>query len=215
MAEDKRNTLINVFDPLCGWCYGFGPLLIELQNVYGNQLKFDVISGGMITGNRIGPLSNMAPFISNAYKTVEEYTGIRFGETFVNKTLKEGTAVFSSLEPAKVLTVYKQFYPEKVILFSHSIQKRIYSDGIDPVQYLQYLPLFEAEGIPIKDVMTLLASKDLEQDTINEFSQAQRWKINGFPSCVIQQSDGKAVGLSSGFIPYGELEKRIQPFLVS
>jgi putative protein-disulfide isomerase len=215
MAADKRNTLITVFDPLCGWCYGFGPVLIELEKVYGNQLKFDVISGGMITGNRIGPLSNMAGFISNAYKTVEEYSGIRFGETFINKTLKEGIATFSSLEPAKVLTVYRQFHPDKVVAFSHAIQKRIYEDGIDPVQYPQYLSLFEAEGIPDKEVLPLLASKDIEQETINEFSQVQRWKINGFPACVIQKSDGSAVGLSSGYIPYVELEKRIQPYLVS
>jgi putative protein-disulfide isomerase len=214
MAIDKRNTLITVFDPLCGWCYGFGPVLIELQKVYGSQLKFDVISGGMITGNRIGPLSNMAGFISNAYKTVEQHTAIKFGETFINKTLKEGTATFSSLEPAKVLTVYKNFHPEKVVAFSHAIQKRIYGDGIDPVQYQEYLPLFEAEGIPEKEVLPLLASKDLEQETINEFSQAQRWKINGFPACVIQQADGRAIGLSSGYLPYAELEKRIQAFLV-
>jgi len=121
MAADKLNTLITVFDPLCGWCYGFGPVLIELEKVYGTHIKFDIISGGMITGSRIGPLSNMAGFISNAYKTVEQFTGIRFGEQFIQQTLKEGTVTFSSLEPAKVLTVYKLFHPEKSVAFSHAI----------------------------------------------------------------------------------------------
>jgi protein-disulfide isomerase-like protein with CxxC motif len=145
---------------------------------------------------------------------VEQFTGIRFGEQFIQQTLKEGTVTFSSLEPAKVLTVYKLFHPEKSVAFSHAIQKRIYSDGIDPIQFQQYLPLFEEEGIPVKEVLPLLLSKDLEQETINEFSQAQRWKINSFPACVIQQLDGKAIGLTNGFVQYAELEKRIQPFLV-
>jgi len=213
MAALKKNTLITVFDPLCGWCYGFGPILIQLEKKYKDRLSFDVISGGMITGTRIGPLSNMAGFISNAYKTVEMHTGIKFGVGFIDKALKEGKATFSSLEPAKVLTIFRQFHPDKVVGFSHEIQKLIYSEGIDPIQYSAYLPLFESYGLDKKDILPLIASKEMEQETINEFGLAHRWKISGFPACLIQQADGKAIGLSNGYVSYPELEKKIQPFL--
>jgi putative protein-disulfide isomerase len=213
MENKKKSTLINVFDPLCGWCYGFGPVLIELEKKYKTELSFDVISGGMITGTRIGPLSNMAGFISQAYKQVEQSTGIKFGDGFLKGALKDGKATFSSLEPAKILTVFKEFQPEKVVQFSHEIQKKIYWDGIDPIQYSSYLPLFETYGISSKEVLPLLASKDMEQETINEFSQSQRWKVNGFPTCIIQTPDGKALGLTSGYVSFSELEKKIKTFL--
>jgi len=209
----KKNTLINVYDPLCGWCYGFGPVLIQLQEKYKDQLEFDVISGGMITGTSIGPLSNMSSFIKKAYKVVEQSTGVKFGDQFVNKTLEEGKVVFSSLEPAKALTIMRHLNRNVVVEFSHEIQKLIYKDGIDPVQYSAYLPLFQQYGFDQKQVLPLFASKDMEQETINEFSMAQRWKINGFPTCVIQTEDGKAYPISNGYLPFAEMEKKIKDYL--
>jgi putative protein-disulfide isomerase len=209
----KRNTIINVFDPLCGWCYGFGPVMVKLEEKLKSKIDFDVISGGMITGARIGPLSNMAAFIKNAYKVVEQNTGVKFGSQFINKTLEDGKAVFSSLEPAKALTIYKHMSKSNGISFSHDIQRLIYWDGIDPVQYSAYLPLFEKHGFDSKTVLPLFASKDMEQETINEFALAQRWKINGFPSCVVQLADGKAIPISNGYLSFEEMEKRIAPYL--
>jgi len=210
---EKKNTLINVYDPLCGWCYGFGPVMIKLHEVYKDQINFDVISGGMITGSRIGPLSNMASYIKQAYKVVEQTTGVKFGEQFLNHTLEEGKVVFSSLEPAKALTIMRNLNKELVVEFSHEIQKLIYKDGIDPVQYSAYLPLFQKYGFDQKVVLPLFASKDLEQETVNEFGMAHRWKINGFPSCVVQTAEGKAYPISNGYLSYAEMEKRIQAYL--
>ena len=208
-----KNTIINVFDPLCGWCYGFGPVITKLEEKYSLQLNFDVMSGGMITGARIGPLSNMASYIKEAYKVVESSTGIKFGPKFL-KTLEEGKAIFSSLEPAKALTIFKHLSKSSGVEFSHEIQKLIYWDGIDPIQYSSYLSLFERNGFNEKTVLPLFASKNMEQETINEFALAQRWKINGFPSCVIQMGEGKAIPLTNGYLSFGEMEKKIAPYLV-
>jgi len=209
----NRNTIINVFDPICGWCYGFGPVMVKLEEKYKSQLNFDVISGGMITGSRIGPLSNMAPYIKQAYKAVEQYSGVKFGPQFLNKTLEEGNVTLSSLEPAKALTIYKHLSKSNGIAFSHEIQKLIYWDGIDPVQYSAYLPLFEQYGFNNKTVLPLFASKDMEQETINEFALAQRWKVDGFPTCVIQMADGKAFSISNGFLPFEQMEEKIAEYL--
>jgi putative protein-disulfide isomerase len=207
------HTLITVFDPLCGWCYGFGPVLTELESRYAGRLNFDIFCGGMITGARIGPLAHMASFISQAYKAVEEYSGVRFGEAFLGHTLREGKATFSSLEPSKVLTVYRALRKTGYIRFSHEIQKLIYFDGIDPVDYKAYLPLFQREGLDAAAVMPLLQSADVEQETIREFGLAQRWGITGFPSCVMQLPDGKAIRISHGYEPLARLEEKIRPYL--
>jgi putative protein-disulfide isomerase len=210
----KKNTLINVFDPLCGWCYGFGPVLNQLHEKYKDRLEFDVISGGMITGTRIGPLSNMRDFIKQAYKVVEQHSGVKFGPGFVSKTLEEGKATFSSLEPAKALTIFRSFFPEKLVEFSHEIQKLIYFDGIDPIQYSAYLPLFEKYGLESRKVLPLFASKDFEQETVNEFGRSQRWGVSGFPTCIIQLNTGKAMAISNGFLPLAQMEEKIKPYLV-
>lgn len=208
-----KNTLIYIFEPLDGWCFGFGPIVKQLQEKYALHFDFDVLSAGLITGNRIGPLANVAGFIKQVYKVVEQHSGVRFGPRFINETLAEGKVTFSSLEPAKALTIFKQFQPDKAIEFSHEIQKLIFQDGIDPIQISAYLPLFERYGISKEKVLPLFSLRNQEQETVNEFGQVHRWKIQDFPSVILQSEGGKAFVIATGFTSLPEMEKRIQPYI--
>jgi putative protein-disulfide isomerase len=209
----KKCRLITVYDPLCGWCYGFGPVLNQLHASYADRLDFDILSGGMITGSAVGPLSNMAAFISKAYPAVESATGIKFGQGFLNR-LKDGGAIFSSLEPANVLSVMKDLFPEDSIAASHEIQELIYSEGIDPVNYEAYLPIFRKRGAADKLVLERLSSAETSQQSVLEFAQVNQWGIRGFPACIIETPSGKLYGISNGFLPLADLELKVQPFLV-
>jgi len=208
----KKCKLIAVYDPLCGWCYGFGPVLNQLQEKYRNALDFEVISGGMITGRSVGQLSNMAAFISQAYPVVESHTGIKFGPGFL-ETLKEGKATFSSLEPGNVLTVLKEFFPHEAIAASHEIQELIYRDGINPVHYESYLPLFRKRRVEDSLALKRMNSAETSQLTVLEFAQSQKWGIRGFPACIIETPQEKLYGISNGYMSFSELELKVQPFL--
>ena len=102
--------LIYVYDALCGWCYGFSPVIDQFAKKYKNDLTFEVISGGMVTGGRIGSIGEVAGYISWAYKDVENATGIKFGNNFLNKTLKDGKAIFTSIPPAIAMSVFKDSF---------------------------------------------------------------------------------------------------------
>jgi putative protein-disulfide isomerase len=209
----KKNTLITVYDPLCGWCFGFGPVLLQVEDKYRDRLDFDIISGGMITGTSVGPLSNMATFISQAYPVVEQHTGVKFGPGFL-KTLEEGSVTFSSLEPSNVLKVLKELFPAEALQAAHEIQAIIYQEGINPVRYEDYLPLFIRRGVKEEKAMELLKSAETSQATVLDFAQSQQWGIRGFPACLVETADGKLYGISNGFLPFAELENRLLPYLL-
>ena len=61
----KKNepVIYYIFDGLCGWCYGFAPVVNQLQQELGKKVIFKVISGGMVTGSRVGPIRQMAAYI--------------------------------------------------------------------------------------------------------------------------------------------------------
>lgn len=208
----KKPTLICAYDPLCGWCYGFGPVLHRLQERFSGQLGFEVVSGGMITGKAVGPLSHMAGFIRNAIPVVEQHTGIRFGEGFL-QNLVDGRVVFSSLEPGNVLSVFKLLKPEVQVLVSHQIQCLIYRDGINPGDYSAYRSLFESHGLEWKEISGLLESAETTRSTINEFAQVQNWKIQGFPACILEDEKEKLWGISRGYLPENEMAERISDAL--
>ncbi|WP_260128811.1 hypothetical protein [Elizabethkingia anophelis] len=39
--------LIYIMDPLCGWCYGNSDNILELFEKYKNDIKFEILPGGM------------------------------------------------------------------------------------------------------------------------------------------------------------------------
>ncbi len=77
-------TLIYIYDALCGWCYGFTPVMQQLEAAYRDKVAFDVLSGGMVPPEHAQPVRAKASYIAGAYKTVEEYTGIQFGEAYLH-----------------------------------------------------------------------------------------------------------------------------------
>lgn len=52
--------IIYLYAALCGWCYGFSPVLHQFQEKYKGDVTIEVISGGMITGKKIGPIGKVA-----------------------------------------------------------------------------------------------------------------------------------------------------------
>jgi putative protein-disulfide isomerase len=45
--------LIYIMDPLCGWCYGNSDNVLELFEKYKNEIKFEILPGGMWVGENI------------------------------------------------------------------------------------------------------------------------------------------------------------------
>ncbi len=76
-------TVIYVYDALCGWCYGFSPLMQRLEAAYKDKVAFTVLSGGMVPPEHAQPVAAKAGYIAGAYKTVEEYTGVTFGAAYL------------------------------------------------------------------------------------------------------------------------------------
>ena len=92
--------IIYVYDALCGWCYGFSPVMEQFYRKQHDAVDFEVISGGMITGSRMGPIGEVAPYIRWAYKEVEEKTRVTFGEAFLKQVLEDGKR-FLALSPRR------------------------------------------------------------------------------------------------------------------
>src|SRR5690242_16380389 len=107
-----KPKIIYVYDALCGWCFGFSPVIRAVQDAYRDEFDFEIISGGMMIGDRAGRISDVAPYIRNTYKTVEETTGIVFGLGFI-RNLEEGYMIFNSERPAIGLSVFKRLLPNR------------------------------------------------------------------------------------------------------
>jgi len=207
-----KPTLYYVFDALCGWCYGFSPVMQRVHAGYKDQLEFEVISGGMVTGNRIGPIGQVAPYIKNAYKDVERTTGTQFGKAFIAGTLVNGTAQFSSIEPAWAIATVRNHNPANALAFAHDVQHAIYFDGVGPTD-LEAIALYaEKYGLNKVAFLQQVHSPQIKEQAIKEFRTSDSLKVTGFPTLFILKN-GKLTKLAEGYLPLEELEKRITQVL--
>ncbi|MCS6824930.1 MAG: DsbA family protein, partial [Cytophagaceae bacterium] len=198
--------VIYIYDPLCGWCYGFSQVIRQLYENYKEQAEFDVWSGGMIAGDRIGPIGIVAPYISRAYREVERHTGVKFGEKFLNDILKDGKAIFSSIPPSIALSVYKHMGGKEPILFAARLQKAIYYDGVPPGDTLAYKQIAIEFGLSEREFSSLMQTPQALSWAETEFKQSQTLKVEGYPTVFVEYK-GKYYCIANGYINYSTLEK--------
>ncbi len=217
--------LIYIYDALCGWCYGFAPAMRDFYQNHKNDFQtIDVISGGMITGERIGAIGDVAPYIKTAYKDVENRTGVTFGEKFLQDILEEGSAIFTSIPPAIALSVFKKETEnnpklageknEKVLHFAEDLQGLIYFDGIKPKDYSKYGELATKYGLDKTDFVEKMNNPDYEKLAQQDFQLSQDFGVNGFPTLIIQKGEEFYL-FARGFVDLKEMERRFEAMRVS
>ena len=199
--------IVYVYDALCGWCYGFSPVMEQFYRKHRDAVSFEVVSGGMITGSRIGPIGEVAPYIRWAYKEVETRTGVTFGKAFLENVLEEGRTVFSSIPPAVALSVFKSYQADKAVLFAGKLQQAIYYDGLAPEDTAAYASLAEAFGI---DGTTFVAQMDeltFQAQAQEDFHRAQQLGVSGFPT-AFAEAEGTYYRLANGYTLLADLQSR-------
>jgi len=210
----KPPALLYVYDPLCGWCYGFTSVLDKLHAAFHDRLSFDVLSGGMIMGDRVGPIGQVAPYIKRAYKDVENRTGVTFGEKFLNEVLEPGTAVFSSEKPCIALTAFKSYQPEQVVSFAHALQHAVYYDGKDLTDDAIYPDLVKPYGIDGDNFVQKLNSTDSKRKTHEEFKIVGEMGISGFPTVLLLTQKQNYL-LARGYTDFEPLHQTIEKILTA
>jgi putative protein-disulfide isomerase len=204
----KKPKIIYFFDVLCGWCYGFSPVIKKIAEKYQDDFDFEVVSGGMVTGDRVQPASFMADYILKAYKPLEERTGVEFGESYLNM-LREGTRIQSSFEPSLVMTTFKQFLPEKAVFFAHDLQKLNYYEGLDLNDFANYQLTVEKYGIDWSVFKKKMESEEMKKRTHSDFEISGAYGVTGFPTVFFENETVRSP-LSRGYQGFEQLDDIMQ-----
>ncbi|HVI47712.1 MAG TPA: DsbA family protein [Chitinophaga sp.] len=202
---------IYVYDPLCGWCYGFTPVVMQLQQQSNGSMEFEILSGGMMTGSNRPPFSSMAAYIQKAHVNVEEMTGVKFGAPFLEKLLPS-EEMMDSEKPSVALTVFKYYQPENAISFAHSMQVALNYDGKSLNNDDTYRKLIRPYNIPEDEFISRMHDEHYRYETQQEFQLIQNWGITGFPAAILD-TGGQLYLCARGFTPLDQLQQTIDNIL--
>lgn len=212
IQEKEVPELIYVYDALCGWCYGFSPVITKLHEEFNGRLDFLVLSGGMVRGENTGPIGQIAGYIKQAYKTVEDTTGVKFGQHFLDEVLEKGEAVFSSVPPARALAVFRLEQPDKAVAFAARLQKAIYFDGRlvnDKTMYRDIAAELDVDG---EELVKRMDTDEIAQMVENEFKVVAGMGVNGYPTLIMKTGDEMKT-LARGYMPYEQVSALVRQHL--
>ncbi len=212
----KKTILIYCYDAYCGWCYGFSPVIKRIAEEYNNEFDFEVLSGGMIITEKAKHISFTAAYIEQAYKVVEEHTGIKFGEDYLwHITHPEDSDWYPSSEkPAIALCIFKEFYPERQIEFATDLQYALHYEGRDLCDDEAYIHLLEKYSIQPETFYTKLKSETYKEMAYYEFALCKQLQVTGYPAVLLQINDTKFHLLARGFTAYEDLKERLDNVLI-
>ena len=202
-------TIIYAYDALCGWCYGFSPVIRQFWEAEKERVKFMVLSGGMIRGERAGPIGEVAGYIKTAYKTVEERADVQFGTAFLENVLEEGSTYFSSLRPAIAMVVLRQHQPELVIPFAADLQRAIYFDGIAPDDPTAYVPYAIQYGLDPDEFLQQMNDPRYQALAEEDFALTERFGVRGFPTVMYFTPQRRYI-LANGYVELDHLQAQLQ-----
>jgi putative protein-disulfide isomerase len=203
--------ILYIFDPLCGWCYGFSPVIQKIQEDYKSKVDVDIISGGMVVGDRVGPVGAFADYILKALPRLKELTGVEFGEAYISQ-LRDNSLFLSSLKPSIALEVFKSFNEKDTIVFASSIQKLHYIEGKSLEDDSVYLELIKSYNIDSVEFLTKLNSDNYRVETTNLFKMIQEWGITGFPAVIFIKNEAFYL-IAKGYVDIENLKKTIDKLL--
>jgi putative protein-disulfide isomerase len=208
-------TLYYCYDAWCGWCYGFSPVIGRLFREYRQEMAFEVLSGGMILPETPQPISLMAEYIQKSYKTVEERTGVKFGEDWLWHIFNPDKSDWfpSSEKPAIALCVFKDYYHDLAIPFAADLQYALHEEGRDLRDDEAYRHLLEKYKIPDTEFYNKLHSTGYKERAYHEFAQIKQLKVTGFPTVYLQMNESRFHLLARGYTPYQTLKAGIDQVL--
>ena len=205
-------TIIYCYDAYCGWCYGFSPVIKKIDINYRNKIAFEVLSGGMIITDEPRPIGVTAGYIKDAYKRVEEYTGIQFGQDYLWHIFNPDKSDWfpSSEKPAIALCILKEYYPDRQVEFGSDLQYALHYEGRDLCDDESYRHLLEKYNIQDNEFYTKLKSEEYKEKAYYEFSLCKQLQVTGFPAVLMQVNESKFYLLAKGYTDYDSLQQRIE-----
>lgn len=212
--QSSRPVVVYVFDAMCGWCYGFNDIMLQIEKNYSNKVDFKVLSAGYAANENAGTISKVLPYLVNGDSLVVQKTGKQFGEKFKNGLLKDDSTIINSRNAAVALYIFSMYQPHKAIAFAECLQQSVFYDGIYPEDEALFSICAMQFDMKPEDLQKRMIQDVYIKAAEAEFIIAEDIDADILPA-VYLQIDGEIILLAKGYTDYNTLSKTIDKNLNS
>jgi putative protein-disulfide isomerase len=206
-------SLIYIADPMCSWCYGFGPELSTLMQGLP-ELPVTVIVGGLRPYNTQPMDEELKTTLLSHWHKVSEKTGLPFNDDALTR---EGF-IYNTEPACRAVVAARKLAPAATLAVLQAIQHAFYASGMDVTRtdVLSEIgsSVLTNHGFPTDAAAfeAVLTSEETIMATHDDFALTQKWGVNGFPTLVLER-DGRLDLIASGYVEMPLLVEHMQAII--
>lgn len=208
--------LLYIADPMCSWCYGFGPELRAFLKRLPDA-NIDIVLGGLRAYNRQILDEANREMILQHWRKVAQVSGLAFDFSALDKPnfiydtepacravvtaklLAEGMSSMAILDVFDA--IQHAFYVRAEDVTNETVLARVASQALNDFDASE---AFDAESF-----LETLSDPSTKDETRQHFEQIQRWGVRGYPVLMLVKHDGLHM-LSSGYTTADVLLKNFE-----
>ena len=203
----NKPTLIYAYDPLCGWCFGFHPVMEKLADRFKDQISIRVIPGGLAIDENAQTIREGYGYIRGALKQVEDTTGVQFGENF-KLLAEEGSYLYNSEPSCIAQTVINNQYPESALEFAGAMQNALFVDGKTLNDPATFEELQKQMKLNTKPFIKEFEDEATRRQTREQFEWCKTVGAGAFPTLLLEIGNDTGL-MSRGYRPFDTLESHL------
>ena len=197
------HRLLYIADPMCSWCYGFGPELSALLARHPG-MQVDLLMGGLRAYNTKVMNAAMKDTLRGHWQHVSQASGQPFSQALFARD----DFVYDTEPACRAVVVARSQDPELALSLMRAIQAAFYRDGRDVTQGDVLADIAAATGLPRNLFIAAWNSKEAQEAARADFMGAQSLGVQGFPTLATVEN-GRFYLIANGYIKADVLEERL------
>jgi putative protein-disulfide isomerase len=198
-------------DPMCSWCYGFGPAISAFAALHAD-LPVELVMGGLRPYTREPAADKQKAEIRDHWRHVEKASGLPFDDAMLMKP-----GFIYDTEPAcRAVVVVRDgkfaASSEHVLAYMKAVQTAFYRDARDVTNAEVLADIAGECAVDRAAFLQAFNSDEMREAVSNDFAMTQSIGIRGFPAlCAGRGSELHMI--AHGFAPLTTLEESFAQLL--
>ncbi len=195
--------LLYIADPLCSWCYGFGPELSKLVERHP-EARLDLLMGGLRPFNTRVMSSELKEMLRGHWRHVATASGLPFSETLFDSD----DFVYDTEPPCRAVVAARNLDRTNACAYLKAVQLAFYRDGRDATRADVLADIAAECGYDREAFLMRFESRAMREETTGDFARTQSLGVDGFPTLGLVRAS-QVFLVTSGYATHDVLEYRI------
>lgn len=187
--------LLYFVNPMCSWCYGFGPSLRGVQTAFAADVAITVALGALREDTE--PLRpEQKDYLRTAWRRVAEASG----QPFTFDLLDRDDFAYDTRPACQAVLAVRDFAPATLLDYLEAVQAAFYRDNRDVTDAAVLCDLAEDVGLDRARVEAALTDPASAEALVAEYQQVARMGVHGYPM-LVAVTQPHTIIITQGFQP--------------